>query len=201
MCWELDDAPYFLFWFFPYMSGLSTPSQVLEIWKAEFDGSYRAGGCFLLVVHPFCIGRYPRIAMLDELAHLRAPTCGSGRTSTWRRSGGRRGSSRRPRRSRRTPPSRSEHAWEGVAYPDMYGKKLKRKYGASLLTAPAHRPLTRFGSASTGSSQAACLVRGLREPIPGRLLSNLPRWAMPHRIGPQSDACIVVAPVPISTRC
>ena len=65
--WELDDAPYFLFSFFPYMSGLSTPSQVLEIWKAEFEGSYRAGGCFLLVVHPFCIGRHPRIAMLDEL--------------------------------------------------------------------------------------------------------------------------------------
>lgn len=65
--WELDDAPYFLFSFFPYMSGLSPPSHVLEIWKAEFDGSYRAGGCFLLVVHPFCIGRHPRIAMLDEL--------------------------------------------------------------------------------------------------------------------------------------
>ena len=41
--WELDDAPYFLFSFFPYMSGLSTPSQVLEIWKAEFDGSYAVG--------------------------------------------------------------------------------------------------------------------------------------------------------------
>ena len=65
--WELDDAPYFLFSFFPYMSGLCTPAQVLEIWKAEFEGSYRAGGCFLLVVHPFCIGRHPRIAMLDEL--------------------------------------------------------------------------------------------------------------------------------------
>ena len=37
--WELDDAPYFLFNFFPYMSGYATPSQVLEIWKAEFDGS------------------------------------------------------------------------------------------------------------------------------------------------------------------
>jgi len=65
--WELDDAPYFLFSFFPYMSGMATPSQVLEIWKAEFEGSYRVGGCFLLVVHPFCIGRHPRIAMLDEL--------------------------------------------------------------------------------------------------------------------------------------
>jgi peptidoglycan-N-acetylglucosamine deacetylase len=65
--WELDDAPYFLFSFFPYMSGLAQPSQVLEIWTAEFEGSYRAGGCFLLVVHPFCIGRHPRIALLDEL--------------------------------------------------------------------------------------------------------------------------------------
>jgi peptidoglycan/xylan/chitin deacetylase (PgdA/CDA1 family) len=65
--WELDDAPYFLFSFFPYMSGFATPAQVLEIWKAEFDGSYKSGGCFLLVVHPFCIGRHPRIAMLEEL--------------------------------------------------------------------------------------------------------------------------------------
>jgi hypothetical protein len=46
---------------------MATPAQVLEIWKAEFDGSYRVGGCFLLVVHPFCIGRHPRMAMLDEL--------------------------------------------------------------------------------------------------------------------------------------
>lgn len=65
--WELDDAPYFLFSFFPYMSGMATPSHVLEIWKEEFDGSYRAGGCLLLVVHPFCIGRHPRMKMLDEL--------------------------------------------------------------------------------------------------------------------------------------
>src|SRR5712692_2237964 len=43
--WELDDAPYFLFNFFPYMAGLASASQVLEVWKAEFDGSYRAGGC------------------------------------------------------------------------------------------------------------------------------------------------------------
>ena len=65
--WELGDAPYFLFNFFPYMSGMATPSDVLEIWKSEFDGSYAAGACFLLVVHPFCIGRWPRIRMLEEL--------------------------------------------------------------------------------------------------------------------------------------
>ena len=65
--WELDDAPYFLFSFFPYMSGMANPADVLEIWKQEFDGSYAAGACFLLVVHPFCIGRHPRIALLDQL--------------------------------------------------------------------------------------------------------------------------------------
>jgi peptidoglycan/xylan/chitin deacetylase (PgdA/CDA1 family) len=65
--WELDDAPYFLFSFFPYMSGMANPADVLEIWKQEFDGSYTAGACFLLVVHPFCIGRYPRMKMLEQL--------------------------------------------------------------------------------------------------------------------------------------
>ena len=41
--WELDDAPYFLFSFFPYMCGMANPADVLEIWKQEFDGSYAAG--------------------------------------------------------------------------------------------------------------------------------------------------------------
>ena len=86
--WELDDAPYFLFSFFPYMSGFCTPSQVLEIWKAEFDGSYRAGGCFLLVVHPFCIGRHPRIAMLDELITLHQELPGRVDRAPPRRRGG-----------------------------------------------------------------------------------------------------------------
>ena len=43
--------------------GAITPHQLIYC----EDGSYRVGGCFLLVVHPFCIGRHPRIAMLDEL--------------------------------------------------------------------------------------------------------------------------------------
>ena len=40
---------------------------MLEIWKADSTAPTKTGGCFLLVVHPFCIGRHPRIAMLDEL--------------------------------------------------------------------------------------------------------------------------------------
>jgi peptidoglycan/xylan/chitin deacetylase (PgdA/CDA1 family) len=65
--WELDDAPYFLFNFFPYMSGLHNPADVLDIWKAEFDGAYADGACFILILHPEVIGRYPRMAMLEEL--------------------------------------------------------------------------------------------------------------------------------------
>ena len=94
----------------PLHVGVATPSQVLEIWKAEFDGSYAAGGCFLLVVHPFCIGRYPRIAMLDELIDVhqelrrrvvRAPTSRSPRSGARPRSGRARGT--RPRSRRRRP--------------------------------------------------------------------------------------------------
>ena len=67
--WELDDAPYFLFSFFPYMSGLATPSQVLEIWRAEFDfmDEHVDGGVLTVCMHPQVIGRGHRIAMLDEL--------------------------------------------------------------------------------------------------------------------------------------
>lgn len=67
VCWELDDAPYFMFNFFPYMSGFCTPSHVSEIWKAEFDGSYQNGRCFILILHPQVIGRYSRMSMLEEL--------------------------------------------------------------------------------------------------------------------------------------
>lgn len=67
VCWELDDAPYFMFNFFPYMSGFCTPSHVSEIWKAEFDGSHANGACFILVLHPQVIGRYSRLQMLEDL--------------------------------------------------------------------------------------------------------------------------------------
>ncbi len=43
--WELDDAPNFLFNFGPtYLAGLSSPSNVFEIWAAEFDGAYAREG-------------------------------------------------------------------------------------------------------------------------------------------------------------
>jgi peptidoglycan/xylan/chitin deacetylase (PgdA/CDA1 family) len=64
----LDYAPYFLFTFFPsYLAGTSDPSKVYEIWKSEFDGYYREGGCFILTMHPQIIGRFSRMAILEKL--------------------------------------------------------------------------------------------------------------------------------------
>ena len=65
--WELDDAPFFIFSYFPYMSGLWPPSTVYEIWSQEFEGAYREGGLFLLTMHPQIIGRRSRLIMLEKL--------------------------------------------------------------------------------------------------------------------------------------
>lgn len=66
--WELDDAPHFLFNFFPmYIVGMSDPKKVFDIWAAEFDGAYANGGAFVLTMHPQIIGRWHRLQMLDRL--------------------------------------------------------------------------------------------------------------------------------------
>jgi peptidoglycan/xylan/chitin deacetylase (PgdA/CDA1 family) len=68
VAWELDDAPHFLFRFYPkYLVGLSAPSKVLEIWTSEFDGAYASEGVFVLTMHPQISGRYHRVVMLEEL--------------------------------------------------------------------------------------------------------------------------------------
>jgi peptidoglycan/xylan/chitin deacetylase (PgdA/CDA1 family) len=69
MCFELDDWVHFQFNFDPYRRGGSTPSQVLEIWRAEFDfmDANVDGGVLTVCMHPQVIGRGHRIAMLDEL--------------------------------------------------------------------------------------------------------------------------------------
>lgn len=70
--WILDDFPYFGFLFNSSMIGLRSAAEVLPIWKEEFDGAYREGGLFLLVMHPQVIGKRYRIAMLrDLLDHIR----------------------------------------------------------------------------------------------------------------------------------
>ena len=67
VAWELDDAPFFIFSYFPYMSGLWSGDHVYTIWKQEFDGAYEEDGLFLLTMHPQIIGRRSRLAMLERL--------------------------------------------------------------------------------------------------------------------------------------
>jgi len=69
MCFELDDWVHFQFNFDPYRKGGAPPSQVLEIWRGEFDFMHGNvdGGVLTYCMHPQVIGRGHRIAMLDEL--------------------------------------------------------------------------------------------------------------------------------------
>ena len=71
--WTLDDAPHF--WFdgiAGWTRKISTPSEVREIWEAEFAGIREFGGAFVLTMHPQIIGRPGRLPLLDGLiAHVR----------------------------------------------------------------------------------------------------------------------------------
>jgi peptidoglycan/xylan/chitin deacetylase (PgdA/CDA1 family) len=66
--WAMDDWPYFE----PGdagRDGLSAPSRVLEIWTAELRYAYAhaPGGLVTITMHPECIGRGHRMAMLEQL--------------------------------------------------------------------------------------------------------------------------------------
>ena len=65
--WVLSDSSYYLHTLVPWMGDIRSPSDVYEIWKAEFDGAYRYGRCFLLTNHPQWSGRSSRILALDRL--------------------------------------------------------------------------------------------------------------------------------------
>jgi peptidoglycan-N-acetylglucosamine deacetylase len=67
MCFELDDWPHFQFNFDPYRKGGAPPSDVLEIWTAEFDwmDEHVDGGVITVCMHPQVIGRGHRLAMLE----------------------------------------------------------------------------------------------------------------------------------------
>lgn len=69
--WVLDDFPHFEYLrtgdrVYP---GLSAPSKVEEIWRAEFDYMVREvpDGIFTLTLHPQVIGRGHRMLMLERL--------------------------------------------------------------------------------------------------------------------------------------
>lgn len=70
--WVRDDAVYFMMNRFQAQRPYTPPSDVLDIFRREFDAAYEEGGVFQLTCHPHIIGYRSRIWILDELiAHAR----------------------------------------------------------------------------------------------------------------------------------
>ncbi|MCB2190455.1 MAG: polysaccharide deacetylase [Deltaproteobacteria bacterium] len=68
VCWELDDAPFYLFAFKPaYRQGLQDPDSVVKVWQAEFNYAYRESGFYLLTLHPQLTGRGYRLDALGRV--------------------------------------------------------------------------------------------------------------------------------------
>lgn len=69
--WELDDYPQFGYSFFPPspkgQDRISSHHDTLDNFKIEFDGYYRFGLCYVLMMHPQVIGKPGRILMLEKL--------------------------------------------------------------------------------------------------------------------------------------
>jgi peptidoglycan/xylan/chitin deacetylase (PgdA/CDA1 family) len=70
--WAMDDWPHFEPG--PGRSGLSAPSAVLEIWTEElrYAADHAEGGLVMVTVHPECIGRGHRMAMLERFVDAAA---------------------------------------------------------------------------------------------------------------------------------
>ena len=66
--WALDDWPHFEPSSTGDRDGLSAPSKVLEIWTEElqYAHAHAPGGLLTVTMHPECIGRGHRMAMLEQ---------------------------------------------------------------------------------------------------------------------------------------
>lgn len=65
--WIRDDAVYFFMHRFQSLRPYTPPSDVLDIFRREFDAAYEAGGIFQLTMHPHVIAYRSRIWILEEL--------------------------------------------------------------------------------------------------------------------------------------
>jgi peptidoglycan/xylan/chitin deacetylase (PgdA/CDA1 family) len=61
--WIQDDAPLIN----PLGNAYTSPRELLQVYKDEFDGAYREGTTFVLTMHPHYIGHRSRIVILREL--------------------------------------------------------------------------------------------------------------------------------------
>jgi hypothetical protein len=71
--WILDDYTYYGYDRSSYAHHRIGDSDVLEIYRAEFDSAYQEGTMFLLTMHPLVTGHRSRMAALERLvAHMRS---------------------------------------------------------------------------------------------------------------------------------
>lgn len=75
--WELDDFPQFGFNFNPPMprsqDRIAGTASSVDNWRREFDGYYRYGLCYVLILHPQVIGKPGRARALGRLlAHIKS---------------------------------------------------------------------------------------------------------------------------------
>jgi peptidoglycan/xylan/chitin deacetylase (PgdA/CDA1 family) len=65
--WVRDDAVYFMMNRFSALRPYTPPTDVLDIFRREFDAAYEEAGIFQLTMHPHVIGYRSRIWILDEI--------------------------------------------------------------------------------------------------------------------------------------
>jgi peptidoglycan/xylan/chitin deacetylase (PgdA/CDA1 family) len=68
--WILDDAPHFWFSDDSWTKKISTVDEVETLWRAEFEGIRRLGGCCVFTMHPQLIGRPGRLPLLESMLTL-----------------------------------------------------------------------------------------------------------------------------------
>ena len=74
--WILDDAPHFWFAEDAWTKKISTIDEVEAIWRAEFEGIRRLGGCCVFTMHPQIIGRPGRLPLLEAMIAMVRETPG-----------------------------------------------------------------------------------------------------------------------------
>ena len=71
--WIRDDAAYLVMDRWGALRPQIAPSDILDIFRREFDAAHDEGGLFQLTMHPDIIGHRSRLWILDELiAHIRS---------------------------------------------------------------------------------------------------------------------------------
>ncbi len=65
--WVRDDAVYFMMHRFQSLRPYTPPTDVLDIFRREFDAAHAEGGIFQLTTHPHIIGYRSRVWILEEL--------------------------------------------------------------------------------------------------------------------------------------